>query len=609
MLMQKMRDHTQGWIMWVLVTLLCLIFALWGVSYYIDSGSATKQVAAKVDGSPVYDTELQNAYQRARQQMGSEQVDAKALRKEVLQQLINQQLLVNAARVAGLSASNAQIDQLIVTMPAFQKEGKFSQELYQQILQRAGLTTDGLRLQLSRRILMSQLERGLFASSFILPNEQQHYQRLSLQKRGVVYTFLPYKKLMTQSKPSQQQMQAYYQAHQVDYTVPEKIQVAYVMLSVADIAKSIIVSDSELQAYYQQHKADYTKPEQRHIAQIVLQVPLNADKQKVAKITALAKSIEQKLRQGQSFSQLAKAQSDDSISAKKGGDIGWISNTNSMFDQAAFALKSVGSVSKPIRTKFGWQIIKLLAIKPAKIESFSQVKSKIRHAIQTEKAQRIYATKGNELANRAFENPGSLDFAENLGLQIKISSPFAKMGASGLFANKKVIAAAFSAEVMRGDNSDVINLSANKALVLRLEKKIPSHVLPLSSVRAQLVSAIQLAQAKQKTEVAAQQLLAKLKHQSVQQLTGYTWQHKVMSRNQIGVDAVLTQHVFSSVKSTPASVSNHQGIYVYQVTKILPGKATKDAVSSPMFAYLTQALLAQDYQYALRQQAKIVVNG
>ncbi len=610
-MLQNLRDRTSGWLTWLIVVVICVMFALWGISYYLTDMGAGQNNVAKVNGVGISQTQFNQLYQQVSNQQNPQQPTPTAqLKQQTLNSLIKQQLLLQSAKQAGITITEAQIDQAIYQLPELQQNGKFSMQLYQQLLQNLNLTTNDLRQELSDNALINQYRIGVIVSDFALPNETNQFGALQTEQRSFGYAQISAGAFLKTVNIADQQIQQYYQAHLSDYMAPEQVKLSYLQLSLAQIEKNIKVADADAEAYYQQHLASFATPAQRQLSQITLN----------ATDTATADKIAQALQQGKSFASLAQQYSTDPISAKKGGAIGWVKmgDIPGAFQDAAFALTKVGAVSAPVKTTYGLQIIELTGMKPLQQQSYAQVKNQVIQQLQAQAAKARFNKIGEDLANITYEHPDSLTAAaKELHLTIQTTEPFGKNGGKGIAANPQVIQAAFSDSVLtQANNSNVIMLDNTQAVVVRIAQDYPAHQLPLEAVKTKILATLQQQAANQAAQVLAQtvqqQLQKGAKPSSIAQQNHLTWVRvKSAQRTNKKVNASLLQAVFN--QSLPGAapvvgmVATDQGYAVFQLTSVTPGVV--DAKSTQVYQYMLQNWFAQQtyqaYLAALQANAKI----
>jgi len=267
-MLQNIRDKSSGIVTWFIIGALILVFALWGISYYLTGPAPGQQVVVTVNGHDITSSELEWTYQQARQHDANKvlnEQEQNQLRQQLLQGLITQQILRQSAIKAGLYISRAQIDQLIYSMPVFQINHEFSIQRYNMVLQNLGLTTQQLRQMFATSILINQQRLGILASSFLLPQEMARLAALKAQTRNFEYVVVNHNQYTSSVNISSAQIQHYYQTHLSDYMLPAKVQLAYIMLSLPEVASSVSPTQQQLQSYYQQNQQNFVDPQTHEV--------------------------------------------------------------------------------------------------------------------------------------------------------------------------------------------------------------------------------------------------------------------------------------------------------------------------------------------------------
>lgn len=625
-MLQHMRDRISGWLTWLIVVVICVMFAMWGVSYYLSDMIGGQQAVAKVNGHTISQAELNQTYQQLKNQQNPQlPVNAPQLRQQALEALVRQHILLQAATAQHLAINPAEIQEMIFSLPELQENGHFSEARYQALLQSMGVNTQGLMVLLQHNALINQYRLGLELSDFALPSETQQLTQLLLEKRSFRYLTIPTAPYRQQVSVSDAQALAYYNDHASDYVTPAQVSLHYLELSVGALAAKVTVSDAQAQAFYNSNRASYVIPEERRLSQITLTVPAQASAAQLQAVQAQAAALEQQLKDGASFASLAKAHSQDPISAAKGGDIGWIKSGQipGAFQTAAFGLSAVGDVSAPVTTQFGVQILKLTGIKPAIPQSFSAVKAEVISQLQHQQAEQEYAKLGDQLANLTFENPDSLaDTATQLGLTVQSTPLFSAQGGSGIAEYPAVIKAAFSNSVLnQGNNSDVINLSNSRAVVIRVAKSEPAQPIPFATAKASIVAFLQQQGAIQLAAATATRIATELRqgHTITALLAdnhlSWTTVNQV-SRQDEALNLAIVRAAFASPLPTAEAPSvsvvqlarGEQA--VVQVTQVTPGSTDAATVASltPMLQHLYAAESYRAYYQSLRAEAQVTVN-
>ncbi|MDH0433714.1 peptidylprolyl isomerase [Aeromonas caviae] len=519
MMLDKLREGAQGKVAKVILGLIILSFALAGVGSYLNGPART--APATVNGNDISAPALENAYRNERARMESQMGEAfnqlaanpdymKQFRRGVLDRLIDQALIDDKARSLGLRVSDEQIKQAIVAMPEFAENGKFSNDRYLQLIRRAGMTPEMFRDSLRQDMVRQQLMGAVLGSEFALKGEAEQLDRLYNQTRDLRLIRLAASAYVDGIEVSDAEVEQFYKANSARFMNDETVKVDYLLLDAANLGKNIKVTEQDAQDYYDQHQDLFQRPERRQVAHIL--IPFGKDEKAAEQ---KAEAVLAKAKAGDDFAALAKADSSDTFSAKKGGELDWFEKgvMDPAFEKAAFALAKAGDLSAVVKSPFGFHIIKLLVVEPAKTKPFVDVMSDTIARLQSEKAKEQFFAEQQKMADSSFENPDSLDLtAEAMGLQVQSTGYFSQADAPAPLNDPKVLSVAFS-EQLRDDNtnSDVIELADGKALVLHIMGHQPKAAKPLAEVKEQVITAIKHDKASEVARGKAQGLLDKLK--------------------------------------------------------------------------------------------------
>ena len=274
---------------------------------------------------------------------------------------------------------------------------------------------------------------------------------------------------------------SYYETNQQLFMAPERVKVEYIELDIANISATLKADEASLLGYYEQHKNEYVTAERRRASHILFALSEGPAAEADALQTGIESALE-RIRSGEEFAKVAKELSQDPGSAESGGDLGYFDKgiMDQAFEDAAFAL-SVGEVSEPVKSSFGYHIIKLTAVQEESGKSYDQVKDQIKAAYLKSEAEKLFYEYAERLSDLAYEDPDSLQpAADALGIETKISDWIERSGGSGLFASTKVTGAAFSDDVLlERHNSEAIEIGAEHILVLRVVEHEESSVRPV----------------------------------------------------------------------------------------------------------------------------------
>lgn len=559
MLLQLIRDRATGWIAWVIVILISIPFALWGINEYL---SPTSNVAvAVVNGTDIGISEFQRTYQRQRGQLQSllggnfdlSQLDEDRLREEALNQLVNDEVVLQSAADGGMRVGDQQLALAIQGQDLFRENGIFSETLYQQWLRSQGFSPGGFEADLKRSMLAEQVVAGLASSAIVTEHEVDRAVRLQRQKRVVDTLTVPVARF-GDVLIEEAAVVAYYEENQVDFVSPERVKLTYIEVSRDAIAAEVQVDDEELRAAYERRKADFQTPEQRDASHILLILEDGADEAAVAVARERLEELKGQIDAGASFADLAREYSEDPGSARQGGSLGPISRgvMDAAFEDAVFTL-ALDEVSGPVRSAFGLHLIKVDAINASEIPAFDEVIDKMRAEYQDEKAERAFVEQVETLTTLAFENPDSLEpLVDALDLTPNVTdwmSPRASAN-SGIGRNPAVLAAAFNTDVLQdGFNSEAIELDPSRVIVLRVADLRPSSQQPLEEVREAIEVLLAEKEGRKLAAESGRALLSRLQagedRQSVADEAELDWSGaSEMERNAPGAQSEIAANVF-----------------------------------------------------------------
>lgn len=626
-MMQIIRDKAQGIVAWVIVAMIAFVLCFWGVSGYIKTGK--DQVLAKVNGRKITAEEVDNIYNRwlriSSMQPGFDmaQVDPVFIKRQITVGIAQQAGTVNGLLQDGMAVSEAMIIDSIRSKQELQEDGKFSITRYKQLLQEAGLSEAEFEEIIADQLLISQLQLAVLSTSFATPREAEQFLSLKDQSRDFGYTIIAADKVQ-KGVITDQAIEEFYNAHQHQFVIPEKVQVEYIELSLNDIARQTKVDEQKLQEYYKANVQAFTQPKSLHLRHIMILAPELSQAAQTGEVQKQINDIYKQLQDGASFTELAKKYSEDKQSARTGGDIGWV-NSNDDYPSAVFALQKNGDYTKPVQMEYGWHIFQLIETKGGDVKSFASVRDVIAERYKHDESLRMFSSKGDEIANLAFENPTSLTIvSEKTNLPIKTSEYFTAMGGPGIAQSSNVVTATFNDDVLNnGHNSDLLRVSDDNYVVLRIKDKKPAHTMPLEEARTDIIARLKHMAAKKEAENIGAELIAAIKQSnnpnkaaSAQNLNWNVKQNVL--RDNKDLNAELLAKVFSLPRPIDGQAYTTQGFslsngdyVVVALTKVRDGIVKNSAdsnllekVARQIATYNGQTELAA-IQAALIDQAKI----
>ena len=614
-MLQNIRDNSQGWIAKAIIGIIVALLALTGVDAIFTSTS-NSQNAAAVNGKKIGTVELTQAVEMQRrqllQQLGQDfdasLLDEKLLREAALKGLIERTLLLQSATDAKFAFSAQALDQLILKTPEFLVDGQFSAERFDQVIRQLGYNRLQFRQMLEQEMLIGQLRAGLANSGFVTDAQVNAFASLEKQTRD--FATLTLKADPAAVVLSDDDIKAYYTAQASEFMTPEQVVLEYVELNKESFFDQVEVGDEALKTAYENEIANLA--EQRRAAHILIEVgdKLN-DEQAKAKLL----EVQKRLQQGEDFATLAKEFSDDSGSAVEGGDLGFAGPGvyDPAFEQALYALTE-NAVSAPVRSEFGWHLIKLLGVEAPEVPSFASLEEKLQRELKARQVEQRFVEVAKNLEDAAFEASDLAQPAQELGLQVKVTDAFGRQGGEGLTANRQVIEAAFSAEVLEdGSNSSVIELDPNTLVVVRVKEHKKPEQLALEQVAESIRAQLTKVRASEAVKAKGEELLAALRSGKTpveQADSKQAWQVvEAATRSQEGIEPAVLQALFRIPKPVAADKPNFAAVSLANGDLVLvrlngvsqPEQALSDEDKAMYRRFLASRIGQQDFA-AFRKQ-------
>lgn len=614
--------HEKKRLVQVVLLLIILPFAFWGVDSYRKSGGAGDALAT-VDGEKITQQDFDNAMRqqqgRMRELMGSNydraMFDQPGIKQSILNNLVNQRLLVIKARDAGLTVSDEQLAQVIAGIPAFQKDGKFDKQQYESALGAQNLSPLMFEARVRQQLTMSQLEDGYNRNGYASSAAADNLIRLNEQQRVVSVAQIAPESFMKQAKVDEAAVKDYYEKNQHEFEVPEQARVEYVTFSVAALRSKVTVDDGEIKKYYEEHKSEFGTQEQRKAAHILISVAKQASDADKQAAKAKAEQILRQLKKAPAkFAELARKYSGDPGSAGNGGDLGFFSRGMMVkpFEDAAFSLKP-GELSGLVQSEFGFHIIKLLAIKPAKIQSLAEVKGTIVQRLKQQKASDQFAELAEKFSNTVYEQSDSLKPAAELVKMPVQQSGWLSQGQAGAQPwTDKALQAVFSDDVLKDKrNSAAVEIAPNTLLAVRMLEHKPAATRPLAAVAASVRQKLLRQQAAELALKHGQEVLAKLQRGEKVNLAWKASQ-TVTRAQRAGLEPQLARAIFQTdVGKLPAyagTESMHGGYALARIDSVKNVAAIDDAKRARYLKQLRQLTgeeLFEAYLADARKHAKV----
>ncbi|VFY99798.1 peptidylprolyl isomerase [Klebsiella pneumoniae] len=511
-MMDNLRTAANSVVLKIIFGIIIVSFILTGVSgYLIGSG---KNYAAKVNGQEIGRGQFENAVaserNRMQQQLGDQFSELaanenymKTMRQQVLNRLIDESLLDQYARELGLSISDEQVKQAIFQTQAFQTNGKFDNQRFSGIVAQMGMTTDQYAQALRNQLTTQQLINAIAGTDFMLPGESDQLAALVSQQRVVREATINVNALAAKQTASDEEINAFWQQNQARFMAPEQFRVSYIKMDAASMQES--ASDEEIQSWYDQHKDQFTQPQRNRYS--VIQTKTEAD----------AKAVLAELQNGADFATLAKEKSTDIISARNGGDMGWMEDASTVPELKDAGLKEKGQLSGVIKSSVGFLVARLDDVQPAQVKPLADVRNDIAAKVKQEKALDAYYALQQKVSDAASNDNESLASAAQVaGMKVVETGWFGRDNLPEELNFKPVADAIFNGGLVGengapGSNSDIITVDGDRAFVLRISEHKAEAVKPLAEVKAQVSDIVKHNKAEQQAKLEADKLLAELK--------------------------------------------------------------------------------------------------
>ncbi|WP_438436490.1 peptidylprolyl isomerase [Kluyvera georgiana] len=511
-MMDNLRTAANSVVIKVIFGLIIVSFILTGVSGYLIGGS--NNFAAKVNGQEIGRAQFENAVaserNRMQQQLGDQFSELaanenyiKTMRQQVLNRLIDEALLDQYAKDLGLGISDEQVRNAIFATPAFQSEGKFDNTRYSALINQMGMNPDQYAQALRNQLTTQQLINAVAGTDFMLPGETDRLAALVSQQRLVREATIDVNALAAKQQVSDQEIASYYEQNKGQFVAPEQFRVSYIKLDAAAMSQN--VSDDEIQSYYDQHQDQFTQPQRERYS--VIQTKTEAD----------AKAVLDALNNGGDFAALAKEKSTDIISARNGGDMGWLEASTLPDELKNAGLKEKGQLSGVIKSSVGFLVARLDDVQPAKVKPLADVHNDIANKVKQEKALDAFYALQQKVSDAASNDNDSLAGAEQAaGVKAVETGWFDRNNLPAELNFKPVSDAIFNGGLvgengMPGSNSDIITVDGDRAFVLRVSEHKAEAVKPLAEVKAQVTDIVKHNKAAQQAKMDAEKLLVALK--------------------------------------------------------------------------------------------------
>jgi len=496
-MLQTLREKTSGWVAFFILAAVSIPFAFFGINNYFTA--QTETFVAKVGDTEISTDEFRARFeewrQQQRRQMGENfdpaYFDQPLVKRQLLDRMVDEELLVQAADGAGTAATDALVRDAIAEVPAFQVEGKFNPDQYRLLLTTQNMSAQAFEQRVRRDLSMRELPGEIAATALVTEAALDRYLRLRDQTRDFRYVRIPAADASAQAEPTAEAVQAFYDLNKDEFMTAEQVALEFVELDAAAIPVEAQPDEAALRERFEEQRARFVEEEQRLASHILVKVAPDADADAQKAAQARAAKIAADVRAGADFAEVARTQSDDAGSRAQGGDLGWLQKgtTQPGFESALFALEA-GQVSDPVRTDEGYHVIQLRELQAGQSKPFEEVRDELAQQFVEGERERIYTERSGRLIDQVFQDPTALEpAAEAIGVPVQRTELFTRGGGPGIAADPRVVRAAFSDPVLvDGNVSDPVEIGPNHIIVVKLGEHRPRAARPLDEVRPEIVA-------------------------------------------------------------------------------------------------------------------------
>lgn len=602
-MLEAIRKHAQGWLAKLILILIAITFAVFGVESYM-SGDKSAGLVAQVGDVGISRDELAREIQaqtdRMREELGPAFDPAVAetadFRKRVLDSLIERKTLLLEAQKNRILAPDTYVTSVLTQIPAFQQDGAFARERLDTWLKQTGRSLEGFENELRQSFMLDVAVSPMAHAAFPANTSLAQIARLVAQQREISWVDLPAASVAGQVKVAPADIERAYAASKAEFTEPEQIRAEYLVLDKSSVAAGIAVSEQDIAAYYQSHAAQFARPEQRSASHILIAADRNADAATRAKAKAKAVELTQQLQKSpERFAELARTQSQDPGSAAQGGSLGSFPRGAMVkpFEDAVFAMKP-NEIRGPVESDFGFHVIRLDAVQAAQPMPLAQVRAAVEDALRKQQAQKVFAGIAENFGNLVYENATSLQqAAKAAGLTVQQSDWMSVSKAPPPFNHPGLAAALFSAESTKSrQNTEAIEVAPGTLVAARVVEHRAQRVRPLAEVSASIEAKLR---AEQGAKLLAQQAETTLKALAKGEEAGLNWSaFQVVGRQpSVALDAAGAKAVFrASTDKLPAytGFARPDGSYrIVRISRVVEGAMPEAMVMSSIEAGVTQA--------------------
>ena len=576
------RDKATGWIAGIIIGLLVISFAFWGVSFY--SGQAGELNVAKVNDVDISFQSFQRSFSQLRKQMQSVLGDSLSLeedtfiKNQTIEKLIESELINQLVIDSGLNITNERLVESIKNIEFFRNEEGFDRIKYERSINAIGMAPSIFEAQLRMDLLSEQLRAGFFETTFVLEPELENILRLESQSRDITYTILSLPSFIEDGEISDSDIDIFYQANPTSFTQPEQVKIAYLELNVKELAKNIETNEESLRNFYNDNKGDYDVVEQRSVRKLFVKTGEKATNENKTKAEAVITSALELVNEGKDFEEIVEQSTGETLEFSEHifmskGIMG------KEIDEFLFNSEE-GAVSKVIETKEGFNIVKVVEIRGGYENKYENSAQKVKEDYKNKQAELQFFELSDQLTTLSYENSDNLEIAADaIDKEIINTDYFARDNdLEGLLSDPLIISKGFDPELIRSrNNSDAIELSDDHIVVLRVLEHKEAATKPLEDVRDEVIASIRLKLAREKINETGDRIVAELKSgvnpESVISHSGIEWTTtEKVKRDDMFINRAILRSIFEAGKPNsdkPIITSQRLGSGDYAIIVIL----------------------------------------
>jgi peptidyl-prolyl cis-trans isomerase D len=635
-MLDTFRKIIQGWFGKALVALIILPFAFFGISSIFEV-SNNRDTVAEVNGEDIVERDLLRAIEVNKQniisQLGDQAssfVTNEMLRPTALGGLIDQELIKQSAEKNGMRVSIDVIHKMIADMEVFKIDGKFSQRHFEDLLRRNGLIPETFPDKIRDDFLSQQVKNGYLTTGFSTETEISSILALKNQRRTFQYAEFDPEMFYDKVAISNEQVSEFYDKHKEEYRTKESVVLDYLVLNKSDYITDDDVSDDEIKQKYQDRITELKESQERSASHVLIEIN---DKRTKSEALKLAEDLYKRINKGEDLADLAKTYSDDKGSATSGGSLGFAVRGAYVeeFEKTLFSLEP-GEVSKPVLTEFGYHIIRADGVRP-ELPAYDQIKTQLVEELKLDKAQQPYQDTLESLKNITYESSNLDESANFLKKKVITSASFTRNDSANsdeITSFPAVNELAFSQNFLdAGNNSDVIELDSNRAVVFRIHEHVPSKIKTLDSVKQDIVLRLTEIAAKDRVKKLGKDVVADLKAgeslQEIEQKYAMSWKKaENVSRDETKLGVELVDMIFKLPKQDQGHPSyadfnlsnNHYVVAIFEALSPeikdvnSPEKMDKSSVEEVKQILINQKGLIElhAFQAWLKEDAEVKIN-